>query len=149
MYALIYFSYKSLQLPDNQDSKPDLHISWQTFWNPHMCPWGLCSWRHNHNIRENIKWFTKKLCNFQALGCQVAYNYSWCQNFRHFQGETRDQCQYLCNYTPTPPLTLNFVSWLVGLREEYIGTQLLRYWHWSEICSYMTLHRWLDIFSDD
>ena len=36
----IYFSYKSLQLPDNQDSKPDLRISWQTFWNPHMCPWG-------------------------------------------------------------------------------------------------------------
>ena len=36
----IYFSYKSLQLPDNQGSKPDLRISWQTFWNPHMCPWG-------------------------------------------------------------------------------------------------------------
>ena len=35
-------------------------------------------------------------------------------------------------------LSLPLVSWLVGLREEYVSTQLLRYWHWSKL-----VHTWL------
>ena len=144
-----------LDTPWNGSSLPDISTTacmhWYTFHTNHFSsqiikiPNLICTSHGKHsgihicvlgdNVPEDIIKISEKILNDLSKNWVI---------FKHL-----DVKLDLCNCIPTPPLTLNFFSWLVGLREGYVGTQLLRYWHWSELCSYMTLHRWLDTFLDD